>query len=512
MKQNHELTIALLLALGLLLTAGLILAADGPSWIGAFYVKGKVGLKWQAMEGVSEYNVFRKAGSGDFEKLTATDKTQHFDEDLNPGETYTYKIVVTGADGTELVSAEKKVTIPGSVGEFKAPKWSGLRFDLNKVMLRWDQVPGAIAYNIYRSESPGGEYTVIGNATMQRYADGDNLENGKTYYYVVTALNEEFEETGYSEERNIVFGTPVDEAAEAAPEIVLEDLPLTYLFDITKAGGNDDMNQPADVFVNSLGDIYVTDALKFRVNCYNNSGKFKFSFGEETPGNMMDNPPEGTFSYPFTLFIDKNDDVYVTDVKNHDIQVFSADGKFKKRITPTFESGMEKLHPNGLVVLDDGRLVVTDGENHRFLILDQNGKVLLAKGSRGSEPGQFIFPDEVVVTDKGTICVVDVINCRIQEFDMEGNFIRAFGQAGQTAGTFGRPKGLALDNKGQVWVSDAMANIVQVFTLDGEVKSAITGFDDKDLFLATPRGVFIKDGRFYVVNRLPNRVLVFQIG
>lgn len=510
MKQHRILTFTILLALSLWLAAGIIQAAEGPTWIGAFYVKGKVGLKWQVMEGVSEYSIFRKIGGGDFQKLTTTGKTQHFDEDLSPGETYTYKIVVTGADGSELASVEKKVTIPGSAGDFKAPTWSGVRFDLNKIMLRWDQVPGAIAYNIYRSETPGSDYVVVGNATMQRYADGDNLENGKTYYYVVTALNEEFEETEYSEERSVLFGAPA--AAEDAVEIILEDLPLTYLFDITKAGGNDDMNQPADVFVNSKGDIYITDALKFRVNCYDSNGKHKFSFGEKTPGNMSDNPPEGTFAYPFTLFIDKNDDVYVTDVKNHDIQVFSPDGKFKKRITAAFESGMEELHPNGLVVLDDGRLVVTDGENHRFLILDQNGKVLLSKGGRGSEPGQFIFPDEVVVTDDGKICVVDVINCRIQEFDMEGNFIRAFGQAGQTAGTFGRPKGLALDNKGQVWVSDAMANIVQVFTLEGEVKSAITGFDDKDVFLATPRGVFIKDGRFYVVNRLPNRVMVFQIG
>lgn len=510
---------ALMLTAGLVaiivLCVGLLQAADGPKWVGAFYVKGRVGLKWQAMEGVSEYVIYRKAGGGEFEKFASTDKTQHFDTELKPGETYAYKISVVGAGGSELISSEKKVTIPGSqAGEFNPPKWSGARFDRNKIMLRWDQVPGAIAYNIYRSTSSGEGYEVIGNATMQRYVDKGNVEQGSTYYYVITALNDEFEETAFSEERSVLFGMSKAEleADKAASQIVLEELPLKFLFDITKTSGNKDMNQPADVFVNSKGNIYITDALNFQVNCYDNNGKYLFSFGERTPADMIGNSPEATFAYPFTLFIDKNDDVFVTDVKNGDIQIFSADGTFKKQIRVVVEEGMEQFRPNGLAVLDDGRMIATDAGNHRFVILDKDGKILLSKGSRGAEPGQFIFPDELVVSDDGTICIVDVINCRIQEFDMEGNFIRMFGQAGQTAGTFGRPKALTLDNSGRMWVSDALANIVQIFTIEGEVKSAITGFDDEDIFLATPRGMFIKDGRFYVVNRLPHRLMVFQIG
>jgi sugar lactone lactonase YvrE len=491
-----------------------VYASDGPKWIGAFHVKGRVGLKWQAMEGITEYTVYRKASKGDYEKLEATDKTQLFDAELTPGETYTYKIVVVGAAGAELTSIEKKVVIPGAEkGSFTPPQWSGVRFDRNKFLLRWDQVPGAMAYNIYRSSTSGSGYEVVGNATTQRYADSDNLERGETYYYVITALNEEFEETEYSEERSIKFGETFEQQAQEEVEaIVLEDLPLTYLFDITQAGGNADMNQPADVFVNSKGNIYITDALNFQVNCYDPNGAHLFSFGERTPSDMTDSPPQGTFSYPFTLFVDKNDEVYVTDVKNGDIQVFSPDGKFQRRITIAVDNGMEQFRPNGIAVLDDGRIVSTDAGNHRFVIIDQKGKVLLSKGSRGAEPGQFTFPDELIVTDDGSICIVDVINCRIQQFDMEGNFIRAFGQAGQTAGTFGRPKGLTLDKTGRIWVSDAMANIVQIFTMEGEVKSAITGFEDKDIFLATPRGMFIKDGRFYIVNRLPHRLMVFQIG
>jgi DNA-binding beta-propeller fold protein YncE len=212
------------------------------------------------------------------------------------------------------------------------------------------------------------------------------------------------------------------------------------------------------------------------------------------------------------LFIDKNDMVYVGDINNHDIQVFKADGSFDRRIRVAVEGDMKRFRPNGIHVLDDGRIVTTDGGNHRYLILDSQGKVLLENGGIGGEPGKFNYTGELVVAPDGTVCIVDIINCRVQEFDLEGNFVREFGQSGQTVGSFGRPTGLFLDDTGRLWVSDVMGHTVQVFTLKGEVKSAISGFEDSNLNLSSPRGMFINKGRLYLVNRTLNQVLVFEIG
>ncbi len=66
----------------------IVAASEGSKWIGTFYVKGRVGLKWQAMDGISEYVIYHKAGGGEFEKFASSDKTQHFDTDLTPGEIY----------------------------------------------------------------------------------------------------------------------------------------------------------------------------------------------------------------------------------------------------------------------------------------------------------------------------------------------------------------------------------------------------------------------------------------
>ena len=124
----------------------------------------------------------------------------------------------------------------------------------------------------------------------------------------------------------------------------------------------------------------------------------------------------------------------------------------------------------------------------------------------------FSFPSEVVVSDNGMISVIDQMGARVQQFDTEGNFIRSFGQAGYAAGQFGRPKGITVAEDGRLWISDGMANTIQIFTPEGEVKSAITGSDITEAQLTSPSGMFIRDGRFYLVTRLTGKVLVFEIG
>ncbi len=491
------------------------LAAEGPGWIGAFFVKGKVGLKWKAVDSSTEYKIYRSSEGGDFTVLTSTTKTQYFDTNVSSGTVYVYKIAAVTGDG-ELMSTEKSISIPGAkAGEFRPPTWIGVRVDRNKIFLNWDNVDGSMAYNIYRSKTSGGEYELVGSAQATKYADKEGTVKGETYFYVLTALNEDFEETPYSEEKQIKYGMSMDEqkAAEIAESgIVLEDIALTFLFDLKTAGNLGDMNQPTDVVIDSKGQIFISDALNQKIHCFDNSGKFLFSWGEKTKSGKEDVALESTFSYPFSMTIDKADMIYVGDIMNHDIQVFTNTGEFVKRIRVNTTGEQEGFRPNGIAVLDDGNLVVTDAGNHRFMKIDQSGKILFEVGKRGSKNSEFIFPDGISVSKDNVISVIDVINCRVQQFDSNGKFIRKFGEPGQTAGTFGRPKAIFENTDGRLWISDGLGNIVQVFTPEGEVKAAITTFENTDNILQTPRGMFIKDGRFYIINRVPHQLLVFKIG
>ena len=71
------------------------------------------------------------------------------------------------------------------------------------VMLSWDPSgsQGVMGYNVYRSMTTGGPYTKINQGLVPNtnYVDGA-VQDGYTYYYVTTAVNQQQQESGYSNE------------------------------------------------------------------------------------------------------------------------------------------------------------------------------------------------------------------------------------------------------------------------------------------------------------------------
>ncbi len=74
----------------------------------------------------------------------------------------------------------------------------------SKVTLIWNEVPGAISYNVYGSTSPG--VTRLSGSKIRNVSNPfaiDRLQPGKTYYFVVTAVtdlgeSEESKELSYT--------------------------------------------------------------------------------------------------------------------------------------------------------------------------------------------------------------------------------------------------------------------------------------------------------------------------
>lgn len=74
----------------------------------------------------------------------------------------------------------------------------------SKVTLSWDAVTGATGYNVKRSTTAGGPYTIIAtNVSGTSYVDA-TVTNGTTYYYVVTAVTAD----GESGNSNEASATP----------------------------------------------------------------------------------------------------------------------------------------------------------------------------------------------------------------------------------------------------------------------------------------------------------------
>jgi hypothetical protein len=69
------------------------------------------------------------------------------------------------------------------------------------VSLAWNAVPGSAGYNLYRSYVSGGGWVKLNSAPLTGTTyDDSGLQNARTYYYVVTALDAAGNESKYSNE------------------------------------------------------------------------------------------------------------------------------------------------------------------------------------------------------------------------------------------------------------------------------------------------------------------------
>jgi len=120
--------------------------------------------------------------------------------------TYTVTVEVTDNDGG-VGSDSLVVTVePAAVEPVQTIFDLFARPKDGKIDIVWTPVQGASGYNIYRSTTSGGPYTIIAAGHVTDYATYADfgLTNGTTYYYVVTSITNGVE----SLQSNEANGTP----------------------------------------------------------------------------------------------------------------------------------------------------------------------------------------------------------------------------------------------------------------------------------------------------------------
>ncbi len=79
----------------------------------------------------------------------------------------------------------------------------------HSVNLNWNSSANAVGYNVYRGSVSGGPYSIVNTSLDGSTAFADNsVVAGRTYYYVVTAVDGSSNESGYSNETSAVIPTP----------------------------------------------------------------------------------------------------------------------------------------------------------------------------------------------------------------------------------------------------------------------------------------------------------------
>lgn len=122
---------------------------------------------------------------------------------------YRYRINISANNGKYYIGiGELEMMETLNLAIISAPTNLKATAGNSNVDLSWDEVDGAISYNIKRRETTGDEYmTIATGITINSYSDS-TVSNGKTYYYVVTAVNTSGTESANSNE---VSATPVAE-------------------------------------------------------------------------------------------------------------------------------------------------------------------------------------------------------------------------------------------------------------------------------------------------------------
>ncbi|MEA3208969.1 MAG: hypothetical protein QOE70_2026 [Chthoniobacter sp.] len=155
--------------------------------------------------------------------------------------------------------------------------------------------------------------------------------------------------------------------------------------------------------------------------------------------------------------------------------------------------------PEGLVVLNDGRIVVCDTHYHRIVYFDAEGRMLKTFGANGQMPGEFIYPVGITKDANENLYICEYGgHDRVQKFTREGAYLLEFGSFGPTTGQFQRPSGVAW-HAGRVYVTDAVNNRVLVFTDTGKFEGLLGAPGQPPLAFNLPYDIAFGGGDLYVI-------------
>ncbi len=173
-----------------------------PTGLAASAGNREIELKWASAARATNYLVKRaEASGGPYVEIATAVGLSHHDTRLENGQTYFYVVTAVNAGGESAPSTEAQsapVEPPGVPTNLSATAGN------NQVLVTWNAVPGATYYRVKRAVDKRGPYNTV--ATVARTSTIDNtVENGKTYHYVVLALNA----GGRSAHSSRVSATPV---------------------------------------------------------------------------------------------------------------------------------------------------------------------------------------------------------------------------------------------------------------------------------------------------------------
>ncbi|WP_418790419.1 6-bladed beta-propeller [Phosphitispora sp. TUW77] len=133
-----------------------------------------------------------------------------------------------------------------------------------------------------------------------------------------------------------------------------------------------------------------------------------------------------------------------------------------------YEGRYRLSHPIAVFVYNSTNIYISNNKNHTVEIVGPNGKPKGVIGGAGDLPGNLMFPYGLAVLPGGNILIAETGNYRIEEYSPEGKYIKTFLGPGNKAG-IQKPGPVCIDDRGQIYVGDLSGNQVVKFDRDAKV-------------------------------------------
>jgi sugar lactone lactonase YvrE len=219
--------------------------------------------------------------------------------------------------------------------------------------------------------------------------------------------------------------SPIGIAVDTNGDIYITDsfLGKVFVFDREgkyhgRIGSTDKFNRPTGIAILD-NKVYVVDTLGHKILVFSkDNGSIIQSYGRNGTG-------PGDFNYPTNIFIGKDRNVYVMDSLNFRVQVFNEEGKYLFSFGKHGDGTGDFSKPKGIAVDSEGHIYVSDAEFDNIQIFNRDGQLLLVVGSTGTGKGEMSLPAGIFIDGQDRIYVVDSYNRRIQIFQyLKQNTIR----------------------------------------------------------------------------------------
>ena len=223
------------------------------------------------------------------------------------------------------------------------------------------------------------------------------------------------------------------------------------------------MNSPYDLIVTNAS-LYILDHSNHRVQ--------KTSLDGSNPSTV---PGVSGLNSPYYLYVDQDDNIYLSDTINHSVLLFRANSTTALIIAGTGVAGASNNQldrPHGIFVTRNGTVYIADCFNHRIMKWTSGASVgVLLAGNRtsGVSLAQLNSPTQVIVDTNEYLYISEFGNSRITRWAPNSTFgvciAACSGTSGLASTQLNRPYSFAFDKYGSLYVSDRLNNRVQKFQI-----------------------------------------------